>query len=65
MLPRAVLFDVDGTLLDTTEFILGAYEHAFASFSVAAPPRERLTLLVAFTAAGFRAAIQNEPNTNR
>ncbi len=41
-----MLFDVDGTLLDTTEFILGAYEYAFASFSVKAPPREQLTLMV-------------------
>lgn len=46
LLPGAVLFDVDGTLLDTTEFILGAYEHAFASVSVTSPPRERLTLMV-------------------
>jgi pyrophosphatase PpaX len=28
--PRAVLFDVDGTLLDTTEFIYQGFEHALA-----------------------------------
>jgi pyrophosphatase PpaX len=27
---RAVLFDLDGTLLDSFEFIYGAFEHAFA-----------------------------------
>jgi HAD superfamily hydrolase (TIGR01509 family) len=29
--PRAVLFDVDGTLLDTTEFIYQGFEHALAA----------------------------------
>jgi HAD superfamily hydrolase (TIGR01509 family) len=29
---RAIVFDVDGTLLDTHEFILQAFEHALASF---------------------------------
>jgi HAD superfamily hydrolase (TIGR01549 family) len=28
---RAVLFDVDGTLLDTTEFIYGGFEHTLAT----------------------------------
>src|SRR3712207_456264 len=28
---RAVLFDVDGTLLDTTEFIYGGFDHALAA----------------------------------
>ena len=28
---RAVLFDIDGTLLDTREFILQSFEHALAA----------------------------------
>lgn len=28
---RAVLFDVDGTLLDTTEFIYGGFDHTLAA----------------------------------
>jgi pyrophosphatase PpaX len=29
---KAILFDVDGTLLDTEEYILRAFEHVFATF---------------------------------
>jgi pyrophosphatase PpaX len=36
---RAVLFDVDGTLLDTTEFIYGGFDHAIAAHGF--PPRGR------------------------
>ena len=36
---EAVLFDVDGTLLDTFEFIYGAFEHAFAVHRI--PPLTR------------------------
>jgi pyrophosphatase PpaX len=38
-----VLFDVDGTLLDTSEFILGAFEHALAHHGL--PPMPRDTML--------------------
>ncbi len=43
---RAVLFDVDGTLLDTTEFIFGAYEHACLELGVTFPGREWLALQI-------------------
>lgn len=39
---RAVLFDVDGTLLDTREFILSAMEHALTRHGLAAPARAEL-----------------------
>jgi pyrophosphatase PpaX len=37
--PGAVLFDVDGTLLDTTEFIYGGFDHTLAAHGH--PPPER------------------------
>lgn len=40
--PRAVLFDLDGTLLDSIDLILDSYAHTFAHFDLAAPPRETL-----------------------
>ena len=44
MAPRfqAALFDIDGTLLDSTEFILGAMEHAFRAHGMAPPTRQVL-----------------------
>lgn len=38
----SVLFDVDGTLLDTTEFILSAYEHALGVMELPIPTREHI-----------------------
>lgn len=35
MVIHAVLFDIDGTLLDTREFIYGAIEHALATHGIA------------------------------
>lgn len=35
-----VLFDIDGTLLDTREFVHAGFEHAFALFGVEAPARD-------------------------
>jgi pyrophosphatase PpaX len=37
---RSILFDVDGTLLDTTEFIFQAYEHATGAMGLTVPTRE-------------------------
>lgn len=37
--PDIVLFDIDGTLLDTREFILAAFEHALLTVGAAIPAR--------------------------
>ena len=39
---RAVLFDLDGTLLDTFDFIYGAFEHALAKHGVVTFDREKI-----------------------
>jgi pyrophosphatase PpaX len=39
---RAVLFDLDGTLLDTFDFIYGAFEHAFALHGITSFDREQI-----------------------
>jgi pyrophosphatase PpaX len=38
----ATLFDIDGTLLDSTEFVYQAYEHAFRFYSLPAKTRHEL-----------------------
>jgi pyrophosphatase PpaX len=43
---KAVLFDVDGTLLDTTEFIFQAFEFALAQHGYAQKDRSELARLV-------------------
>lgn len=43
---RTVLLDVDGTLLDTQEFVFAGFEHAFAAFSLPCPPRDVLAASV-------------------
>ena len=40
---KTVLLDVDGTLLDTTEFILQAFEHVGRTFGIALAGREAIT----------------------
>jgi pyrophosphatase PpaX len=37
--PDAILFDVDGTLLDTTEFIYGGFDHTLTAHGHAPPDR--------------------------
>lgn len=39
---KAAIFDVDGTLLDTTEFIYQAFEHAFKTHKVDSITREHV-----------------------
>ncbi len=39
---RTVLLDVDGTLLDTREFVFRGFEHSLASFGLRVPPRAEL-----------------------
>lgn len=48
MRPRfqAVLFDVDGTLLDSTEFVLGAMEHSLQAHGLPVPSRTHLARVV-------------------
>jgi pyrophosphatase PpaX len=41
-----VLLDVDGTLLDTREFVLAGFEHAFRALCLPCPPRETLAARV-------------------
>ena len=43
---RAVLFDVDGTLLDTSEFIYGGFEHALAAHGLPVPDRAALAAVI-------------------
>ncbi len=40
---QAILFDIDGTLLDTTEFIFQAYEHTLQLYNLPVFPREKLS----------------------
>ncbi len=43
---RAVLFDIDGTLLDTFDYIYGAFEHTFDVYGIARLPREEISQLM-------------------
>lgn len=45
MRPETILFDVDGTLLDTREFFFGAVEHAGRSLGFEVPGRSALAAL--------------------
>jgi phosphoglycolate phosphatase len=46
MTVRLVIFDVDGTLVDSQADILGAMDAAFAAFSMPSPPREAILSIV-------------------
>lgn len=46
---HTILFDVDGTLLDTREFILQAFEHTLGASGLAVPGREELAAHVGLT----------------
>ncbi len=43
---EAVLLDIDGTVLDTTEFIFQAFEHTFKHFGLPVPARKELAAQV-------------------
>jgi pyrophosphatase PpaX len=43
---KAVLFDVDGTLLDTKEFVYQAYEHVLKSYDFNNVSRNEITLVM-------------------
>ncbi len=40
---QVILFDLDGTLIDSTEAILESFDVAFGAFGVATPPAEKIT----------------------
>lgn len=42
----AILFDVDGTLLDSAEFVLGAMEHTLRANGRTPPPREHIATIM-------------------
>ncbi|WP_299848034.1 HAD-IA family hydrolase [uncultured Roseovarius sp.] len=43
---RLAVFDMDGTLMDSQDFIVRAMEGAFTAFSLPAPPRARILSIV-------------------
>ena len=44
--PKAIFFDLDGTLVDSSEDVLGAFGAAFASMGAPEPPREELLSVI-------------------
>lgn len=44
--PKAIFFDLDGTLVDSSEDVLGAFGAAFSSMGVPEPPREDLLSVI-------------------
>ena len=42
---KAVIFDIDGTLLDTTEFIFKSYEHTFKTHGIPLKSRRKLSVI--------------------
>jgi pyrophosphatase PpaX len=43
---QAVIFDVDGTLLDTKEFILRSFEHVFQALGLPCPSRNDISVVM-------------------
>lgn len=44
--PKAIFFDLDGTLVDSSEDVLGAFGAAFSAMGVAEPSREELLSVI-------------------
>ncbi len=44
--PHAILFDLDGTLLDSQEDVLAAFAAGFSALGLPLPPRERLLRVI-------------------
>lgn len=44
--PRLVIFDVDGTLVDSQEMIVAAFTHAYAGLDLAPPPPDQMLRFV-------------------
>lgn len=56
--PRLVVFDVDGTLIDSQHLIVAAMETAFAARGVAAPAREEILGIVGLSLAAAVATLR-------
>jgi pyrophosphatase PpaX len=50
---KAILFDVDGTLLDTTEFVYQAFEHSMQTHGFICPNRSEIALNLGKTLEGL------------
>ena len=59
---RSLLFDIDGTLLDTTEFILKAAEHALTLHGYPIPDRSTISKLVGKSFDEFYGALSGSDN---
>lgn len=44
--PRAILFDVDGTLVDTSDLIVTSYQHTFSTHNLPALSSEKIRSLI-------------------
>lgn len=60
---RAVLFDLDGTLIDSTEAIVDCFFHTFDVLGVERPPRERIVSSISLTLENqFAQLIDHDPD---
>ena len=59
---RAILFDVDGTLLDTREYIFQAFEHALSAHGYTAFTREDITRVIGMPLKDCYRALIGEDN---
>lgn len=62
---KALLFDVDGTLLDTREFIFQATEHALSTYGYPVPERAAMARLVGKPIAEYYFILTGSPDTMR
>src|SRR4051794_21606713 len=59
---KLVIFDVDGTLVDSQNFIVEAQTRAFAAHSIAAPSREKMLSIVGLSLVqAFRELVPDGP----
>jgi phosphoglycolate phosphatase len=59
---RLVVFDVDGTLIDSQAQIVAAMGHAFAAMSLVCPPREAILSIVGLSLPQAMAELVPEPD---
>lgn len=59
---KAVVFDLDGTLIDSTEAIVASFNYTFDSLGVARPPRQRIIDTIGYTLENqFRQISDSDP----